>query len=769
MQCYNLSILGLLFLLPTCSFAETINVLVLLVQWANHANRELIPRDQIDQLWNGPSDDVIVPGQYISEYLETNSYGKYIIEAEVIDWFRVSQTEEYTSNGKMGNSADGKDIEDVLVPVLNAAVAGGVDMSKYDRQGDGNIRGYAAENGGTDCETGADYLNRIISKSWGVDEPIAGTPYTLSTFATASVYRRTCNLEINRIGVPTHEWFHSAFGIADLYDTGGRYNGSRVATGGIGAFGIMSYAGGQKHNEAYPGLMTPWHKMEIGALTPIEITVDGVYTARPSALQPDIYKISAPYETGEYLLIENRQPLLSDENLWQPGGIVIYHIDENMEGIGNFVRGGPFQDDWPGNGKHYKVAVLQADGAYELEMALNLGHIEDFWKEGDVLGPGNGESVATDAGTYPNTDSYVGGNIRVTDLVIDSFKDEGNGDWSFRVQNLEAAEPSSAPSLIPTAVPQPTPPPVSTGPTPEPVSCYPTSFTDPSFICNCQDDCINSADLICSCEDAVACCESVEDTPEPTPPPTNPPTPPPTPPPSAAPSTSQVPTVLGASPAPSALASSQPSMLPSTAPSKLPTTLPTKQPTSGPSAEPSMMPSELLTQSPTTNNADSCLVTVSTSQCDVLMQNFTWDDECDCYNFCNGNQIQCCPFGNDCSLECEGELVAGCAPPEPSSEPTPVPFVGNSCLLNINSQSCQAVFPSNLQPVQGCDCYNFCNGRYFSCCAEGQPCGMQCEGSVVAGCAFEPPDETEAPTAAAPVPTPAPGPSTYFFWPDGFI
>src|SRR6056300_1756388 len=126
-----------------------------------------------------------------------------------------------------------------------------------------------------------------------------------------------------------------------------------------------SFAGGQGYDYAYPGLMNPYAKMQIGALDPIEITVDGIYTARPAAIHPDVYVIRTPYEPGEYLLIENRQPLLSDSKLWSPGGIVIYHIDENQSGYGNFMRGGPFVDGWPGKGDHYKVAVLQADAKYE--------------------------------------------------------------------------------------------------------------------------------------------------------------------------------------------------------------------------------------------------------------------------------------------------------------------------------------------------------------------------------------------------------------------
>jgi hypothetical protein len=219
-----------------------------------------------------------------------------------------------------------------------------------------------------------------------------------------------------------------------------------VATGGIGGYGIMSYAGGQRFAAAenFPGILCPYQKMKLGYLDAIEITADGTYTARASELYPDVFVISTPFEAGESLVIENRQPLLSDARLWEPGGIVIYHIDENTVGSGNFVRGGPFVDGWPGNGAHYKVAVLQADGKYELEMALNLGHNDDFWKAGDVLGPGNGELVATDfSSNYPNTDSYVGGNIQVTGLVVDQFTEIEPGVWSFRVQNLAPESPNS--------------------------------------------------------------------------------------------------------------------------------------------------------------------------------------------------------------------------------------------------------------------------------------------------------------------------------------
>lgn len=133
-------ILALLVGLPSFACAtETIKVLVVLVQWANHDDRALIPREEIDQMWNGPSNSGVVPGESITDYFNSNTYGKYTIKADTVDWYRVPQTEEEASNGNMGNSVDGNDIEDALLPALEAA-AETYDLSDYANE-NGDLRG----------------------------------------------------------------------------------------------------------------------------------------------------------------------------------------------------------------------------------------------------------------------------------------------------------------------------------------------------------------------------------------------------------------------------------------------------------------------------------------------------------------------------------------------------------------------------------------------------------------------------------------------------
>lgn len=301
-------------------------------------------------------------------------------------------------------------------------------------------------------------------------------------------------------------------------------------------------------------------------MNPIEITEDGVYTARASAYYPDIYRISAPYASGEYLLIENRQPVLSDQNLWKPGGILIYHVDENTGGNGNRVRGGPFLEGWPGNGAHYKVALLQADGKYDLEQALNQGHIADFWQPGDSLGPGNGELVATEVGTYPNTDSYVEGHIRITGLEIGQFAETDPGVWSFRVANLVQFSVLNGPTKAPSP---PSPKPTPSSQERDRVNCYGPVFNDPSFYCDCMDDCEDFSNFICSCDEARACCAA---------------------------NLGSIDFEAGVPTTSSPSMSLSPSLDPSSLPSDSPTWLPSSRPSTSPSSQPSLVPS--LSQSP---------------------------------------------------------------------------------------------------------------------------------------------------------------------------
>lgn len=137
---------------------------------------------------------------------------------------------------------------------------------------------------------------------------------------------------------------------------------------------------------------------------------------QPSATTQDVYPVDDPYPLGKYFLIENRQKTLYDAKMWDgAGGTLIWHIDENKSA--NLEAGGPYQEGWPQNGNHYKVTLLQADGLYQLEQNINIGHTYDFFTNGTMLGPGS-------IGMFPNTDSYQNGKIISNNITITGFEQE---------------------------------------------------------------------------------------------------------------------------------------------------------------------------------------------------------------------------------------------------------------------------------------------------------------------------------------------------------
>jgi hypothetical protein len=78
------------------------------------------------------------------------------------------------------------------------------------------------------------------------------------------------------------------------------------------------------------------------------------------------------------LIIEMRYGLKWDDD-FTGHGIVIYHVD-NLAGDSNLIqntRGYPGHPNWPA--EHYRVAVQQADGNYDIEKMVNRGDATDFW------------------------------------------------------------------------------------------------------------------------------------------------------------------------------------------------------------------------------------------------------------------------------------------------------------------------------------------------------------------------------------------------------
>ena len=180
--------------------------------------------------------------------------------------------------------------------------------------------------------------------------------------------------------------------------------------------------------------MSTWTKLKAEWATPTDITEDGIYTLRPLETTSDGYKILLGEFGGlqEYLLLENRQKLEFDLYLYGTG-LAIYHIDDVMDG--QQYRGYPGQVDdmgnaWPANGLHYEVAMVQADGLFALEQAMDRGNDGDLWQPGQVLGPGNSGTV------FPNTDRYQNGVVVESGITITVVEPDAENEVKFLVSGL---------------------------------------------------------------------------------------------------------------------------------------------------------------------------------------------------------------------------------------------------------------------------------------------------------------------------------------------
>ncbi|KAL3817197.1 hypothetical protein ACHAXA_007740, partial [Cyclostephanos tholiformis] len=415
--------------------------LVLLLRFSDHVGRTLPSRIDVWRLYNydatdpfaGYVDDIVPTGS-VRQLYEFNSHSTFTVETTVVDWITLSKPESYYGNGDSGFTKFKEAIIEALT-ILDSGV-GGFDFTNFDLDENGALdgfgvlhSGYGAEYGGDDCH-GAPSDDRIWSHKGGIDwtssqEAGSGDAGAVNRFYASSSLRGVCNSNIVRMGVIVHELGHY-LGLPDLYDE--TFDGS-----GLGAYDFMSQSWGLDGSGMYPPTLSAWSKVRLGWAKVEVIAYDGTYRLESSASSNTVYKIEAGYPEGEYLLIENRQPTRYDRMMEGGGGLAIYHIDDKVGDQNS--RGFPSpQSDWPIDGRHYQVALLAADGKYDLERGTNQGDSGDLWHSGSAL-----KELRSGSASYPNTDSYQSGNVTPTGVRIYGFGDSGNL-MTFRVAGLGMRE-----------------------------------------------------------------------------------------------------------------------------------------------------------------------------------------------------------------------------------------------------------------------------------------------------------------------------------------
>jgi M6 family metalloprotease-like protein len=458
-----------LFKSSAANDVDTVRVLVILVDFSdNPYDQQFAP--YVSRVSASPamfndllfSTDGSNPTGSMTEYYLENSYGTFLVQGVVTDWYRMPKTYATYVGSNQGLQTFSPNAQDLAWDAVSAASVDH-DFSQFDSYGpngvaDGKMDGLFVVHAGTgfeDSNNGG--INDIHSHKWQLRtaRTINGVSVSAYSMEPEESY---INGTISPIGVFCHEYGHF-LGLPDLYDFD--ETGSSNSEG-LGRWSVMA-AGNWLGSSRTPSHYDAWSKIFLGFVTPDTLTTNLRNVSFPQVeTSPTIYHIPGQnMPNGEYFLVENRQKVGFDVNI--PGsGLLIYHIDEAANPPGRL---------WGNtNQNRYLVALEQADGRDDLAYGAN--------NQGDGGDPYTALSAeftdltATDSKTNTGDTSIVGLTTEVAvwnisasgptmtanldlsysrpllELVGSAFDDLGNGDGildqgeqfelSFTVNNLWA-------------------------------------------------------------------------------------------------------------------------------------------------------------------------------------------------------------------------------------------------------------------------------------------------------------------------------------------
>jgi len=379
--------------------ADTVQLraLVLLVDFHdNPADSINFPRSYYDSLLFSIGQN---PWGSMREYFLENSDGRLDLTGAAAGWYRMPELYSFYVAGKRGLGDYPRNAQRMAEDAVRAA-DWDVNFSNFDNDGPDGIPDSGDDDGYIDAlfivHSGPGYeesldTNDVHSHKWVIVLPMSVDgvwvrPYTMQA-------------ENGRTGVFCHEFGHD-LGLPDLYD---RDYSSR----GLGGWSLMAY-GVWNAFGLRPAHLDAWSKIKVGFVDPIvpSTNVEDV-SFPPVEREPVIYKL---WDSGtgdlEYYLVERREKTGFDDYL-PGGGLLIYHVDETA-----------MNND---RAFHYKVALEQADGQWNLESNVNVGDAADPY-------PGSTNNTVFGYETVPSSIGYGGVDSRVRLFNIASVDTELTAD-----------------------------------------------------------------------------------------------------------------------------------------------------------------------------------------------------------------------------------------------------------------------------------------------------------------------------------------------------
>ena len=388
-------------LLPESALvADTVFALTLMGQFTDLAGFYTQQEFQA-QLYDGPN-----PTGTVTDYYTEVSYDQLYFTGDAKGWYNVlGNIQSYSPGSSSGGPKFVVELITASDPTLNYADY----IQYYDGVGRPHIGFIAVVHAGAGAEAGA---YNIWSHRWNFTvysgqpittndvDPVSGFnviidgPYAIMPERNGGNNNSGSLIEI---GVFAHEFGH-IFGLPDLYDTDG-------SSEGLGNWCLMAGGawGGNGSSPETPVHMSAWCKKQMGWVTPINITSYEDALAVPNVEEnPIIYRMWRDGTTAyQYFLIENRQKIGFDVNIYD-SGFLIFHVDDSQGGNQNE--------------NHYKVDLEQADGFRNLNNGQGRGDAGDPF-------PGNSNNTRFDWGTNPNSKDY---NLQDTYVSIRNIYKDGN-------------------------------------------------------------------------------------------------------------------------------------------------------------------------------------------------------------------------------------------------------------------------------------------------------------------------------------------------------
>ncbi len=407
---------------------------VLLVVYANTdsaATALNMSRDTMQFRLFGTHDPNIcspTPCYSVNSYYDEISAGNISVSGTTVDWVRAGSNDTFYEGGPGCNGLGSCGRVNLLISEAVFAADPFIDFGQFDNDGPDNIPNSSDDDGYVDALV---ILHPEIDGACGGSDNIwAHRAFVLGVASSDSsnssaggpIVRirdyiiqggqggnQGCTVnEPQAMGIVAHETGH-VWWLPDLYDTS-------LLTSGIGDWGLMST--GNFNEPDRPAHMMAWSRAELGWITEVLISDDTTLEISPIE-ESDTAFVLPISGTNEYFLLENRQRIGSDAELWGPG-LLIWHIDSVLVDLRSPP---PIFVNFVNAAEPHGIVLEQADGRDDLSSGpFSRGDDEDPFpgvlnriRFGPTSNPNSNTNAGTATGVLVDSITVVspGGPIRV--------------------------------------------------------------------------------------------------------------------------------------------------------------------------------------------------------------------------------------------------------------------------------------------------------------------------------------------------------------------